>query len=176
MRKIIVHGGAGEIRENTEKYKKGVEEACMYGYEMLKTGSPLDAVCGAVRCMEDNPIFNAGTGATLNIIGIPECDAAVMLSDLRCGGVASLKNTKNPILVARKVMEETDHVLLAGEGAERFARCFFPEYNIKTEERVKQWKEERERLLEGKTEHWKKNREFLERTKIYDTVGAVAYE
>ena len=148
----------------------------MHGYEVLKTGSPLDAVCEAVRCLEDNPLFNAGTGATLNISGFPECDAAVMKSDLSCGAVAALINTKNPILVARKVMEETDHILLAGKGAEKFARYYFPETDLRTEERLRQWKEEREKLNEGKAKYWKKMKDFVEKTRIYDTVGAVAYD
>jgi beta-aspartyl-peptidase (threonine type) len=176
MRKIIVHGGAGDIRGDKGKYSKGVEEACTHGYEALKTGSPLDAVCEAVQCLEDNPIFNAGTGATLNISGFPECDAAIMKSDLSCGAVAALVNTKNPILVARKVMEETDHILLAGRGAEKFARYYFPEVDLRTEKGMNHWKKGKKKLMEGKDKHWKKMKAFIERTKLYDTVGAVAFD
>jgi beta-aspartyl-peptidase (threonine type) len=86
-------------------------------------GSALDAVCAAVVVLEDEPLFNAGTGATLNRDGDAEMDASVMAGErLRCGGVAAIRRVRNPVLVARRVMEETPHVLLAGRGATAFAR------------------------------------------------------
>ena len=86
--------------------------------------SALDAAVAAVVALEENPLFNAGTGAALNRDGDIEMDACVMCGhDLRCGAVAGLRRVRNPVLVARCVMERTPHVMLAGEGALRFARA-----------------------------------------------------
>jgi len=135
---IIVHGGAGKI-ENITKRREGIIKACKLGYKVLENqGSAIDAVQSAVSELEDNPFFNAGTGATLSIEGEAELDAAIMKDDLQCGAVACIKGVKNPILVARKVLEETNHVLLVGEGATRFARLMgFQPYNPITLKRKK---------------------------------------
>jgi beta-aspartyl-peptidase (threonine type) len=86
-------------------------------------GSALDAVEAAVRALEDDPAFNAGTGATLTAAGTVELDASIMDGEtLRCGAVAAVKDVKNPISLARAVMERSAHVLLAGSGASAFAR------------------------------------------------------
>jgi beta-aspartyl-peptidase (threonine type) len=122
---ILVHGGCGRWqRGDTPLALTGVRAAVHAGRAILADGgSALDAVCAAVVVLEDDPLFNAGTGSTLNRDGDAEMDAAVMLGeDLRCGAVAAIHRVKNPILVARKVMEETPHVLLAGPGALAFAR------------------------------------------------------
>src|SRR5205814_6544025 len=119
------HGGAGNWRPGSESDAlDGMRAAAQAGERVLRGGgSALDAVCATVVALEDNPIFNAGTGAVLNFDGFCELDASVMESrGARVGSVAALQRVKNPILVARKVMEETDHVMLAGEGALRFAR------------------------------------------------------
>src|SRR3954470_5523035 len=122
---LIAHGGAGNWRPGPEEDAvDGMKAAVGKGRAILLAGgSALDAVCATVVVLEDNPMFNAGTGAVLNFDGFCELDASVMESrECRVGAVCALQRVKNPVLVARKVMEETDHVMLAGEGALRFAR------------------------------------------------------
>ncbi len=183
MRAIIVHGGAGTIRkeERIPRVIEGVREAVLAGWRELKRGSALDAVEEAVKALEDNPLFNAGTGSVLTLDGRVEMDAAIMRGkSLDAGAVAGIWGVKNPISVARKVMEKTDHVLLAGEGAVKFARILgFPEYDPVTEERRKQWEELRKKLLEtGETRHWKKLNELIREYPevLRSTVGAVAFD
>ncbi|HEY8077658.1 MAG TPA: isoaspartyl peptidase/L-asparaginase [Labilithrix sp.] len=121
---IVVHGGAGDVpEERRAAHVAGCERAAAAGAKMLaEGGSALDAVTRAVLALEDDPLFNAGTGACLNAEGHIELDAAIMDGrDLRAGGVAALPPFTNPIAIARRVMEATPHVLLAGEGAARFA-------------------------------------------------------
>src|ERR1700741_3621970 len=123
---LIVHGGAGKWRPGSDTDAiAGVRAAVEAGRKILQaSGSALDAVCAAAVVLEDNPIFNAGTGGVLNFDGIVELDACVMESEhAQVGAVSGLQRVKNPILVARKVMEETDHAMLTGEGALRFARA-----------------------------------------------------
>lgn len=173
MRKIIVHGGAGDFSgsdHDISEYKEGVEEAALSGYDAIKSGNALDAVVAAVCVLEDNPLFNAGTGSVLNMEGYVEADAMVMFQGC-IGAVAALKKTKNPVQVARLVMEKTDHVLLVGEGAYDFARMYFDEYDPVTEERKKRHEELKARFSKGDT-RWKKNHALL----AHGTVGAVAYD
>src|SRR5262245_13120904 len=117
---IVVHGGCGRWdRGDTRAALSGVRVALEAGRKILAGGgSALDAVCAAVVVLEDDPLFNAGTGSTLTRDG----EAVMVGEGLRCGGVAAIRRVKNPILVARKVMEKTSHVLLAGPGALAFAR------------------------------------------------------
>ncbi|WP_297552218.1 isoaspartyl peptidase/L-asparaginase family protein [Thermococcus sp.] len=183
MAAIIVHGGAGTIRkeERIPKVIEGVREAVLAGWRELKRGSALDAVEEAVKALEDNPIFNAGTGSVLTLDGRVEMDAAIMRGKtLEAGAVAGIWGVKNPISVARKVMEKTDHVLLIGEGAVKFARLLgFEEYDPITEERLKQWEELRKKLIEkGETRHWKKLNELIKEYPevLRSTVGAVAFD
>lgn len=120
---LIVHGGAGKIRD-PEGHRKGIKAALNRAYPILLKAGPLESVVAAVSSMEDDPVFNCGLGSALTIEGAVEADASVMLSDERCGAVGAVRGVKNPILLAQKVMEETDHILLVGEGAERLARRF----------------------------------------------------
>jgi beta-aspartyl-peptidase (threonine type) len=128
---IIVHGGAGRVREEELPERlESCKEAALAGWRILKQGgSALDAAEAAVAALEDNPLFNAGTGSTLNRLGRVEMDAAIMEGEtLRAGAVATVEGIKNPIKLARCVMEDGRHVLLAGEGALTFARQIgFPE-------------------------------------------------
>jgi len=142
---IIVHGGAGKAYSHKIERKKGVKKAAREGYRILKNGgNAITSVVESVKIMEDNPIFNTGLGSALGIDGEVEMDAAVMRDDYSFGGVMCIKNVKNPILVAKKVMEKTEHILLAGEGAVRFARKMgFKEFNPVTNERKKQLKEKK---------------------------------
>jgi hypothetical protein len=130
---IAVHGGCGRWDgRDTRAALRGVRAAVEAAHRVLTGGgSAVDAVCAAVVVLEDDPLFNAGTGSTLNREGDAEMDASVMVGErLRCGGVAAIRRVRNPILVARRVMEETPHVLLAGRGATLFARsCGFRDYD-----------------------------------------------
>lgn len=125
---IAIHGGAGPdsgyIRENAEGYNKGLEEAINAGYSILQNGgSAVDAVETAVRILEDNPHFNAGRGAALNEDGEVEMCASIMNGqDGNAGAVAIVRNVKNPITLARAVMEKTGHIYLGDSGAARFAK------------------------------------------------------
>ena len=127
---LVVHGGAGTISrsemtpQREREYRAGLERAMTAGYEILKRGgSSLDAAEAAVRVLEDDPHFNAGKGAVFTSIGTNEMDAAVMDGKtLSAGTVASLKHIKNPVSLARLVMEKSGHVMMDGEGAEAFAK------------------------------------------------------
>ncbi|MDA8426336.1 MAG: isoaspartyl peptidase/L-asparaginase [Treponema sp.] len=121
---IQVHGGAWAIPESLkEAHRAGVERAYGAAAESLAAGQPpLRAVIAALKVMEDDPTFDAGTGSFLNEDGVAELDAAVMEGrDLKAGAVASVGRFKNPCEIALAVMENTEHVLLIAEGAERFA-------------------------------------------------------
>lgn len=149
---LIAHGGAGNLRPGSDDNAiAGMRAAVESGRAILRAGgSALDAVCATVVALEDNPIFNAGTGAVLNFDGFCELDACVMESrGARAGAVAALQRVKNPVLVARKVMEETDHVMLAGEGAQRFARIMgFGDHDPVTAARRADWQDKKGRLDE----------------------------
>jgi L-asparaginase / beta-aspartyl-peptidase len=121
---IIVHGGAGDIApERRDIVEAGCKEAALVGWRVLLAGgAALDAVEAAVRALEDNPEFNAGTGACLNSDGNIQLDAGIMDGvNLQVGAVAVVERIKNPISLARLVLE-SPHVLLVGSGAQRFAR------------------------------------------------------
>lgn len=124
---IAIHGGAGVRRADKPgaAHRAVLARALEAGYEMLKDGkSSLDAVTAAVVVLEDSPLFNAGRGSCYNADGEIEMDASIMDgADLRAGAVAAVRRIRNPILAARAVMESSPHVLLAGDGAERFARA-----------------------------------------------------
>ncbi len=127
---MVIHGGAGTITRgemtpaNEEAHRAGLEAALRAGYAMLeKGGSSLDAVEAAIRVLEDNPLFNAGKGAVFTHEGTNELDASIMEGkSLKAGAVAGVKHIRNPIELARLVMEKSPHVLLAGDGAEAFAK------------------------------------------------------
>ncbi len=127
---LAIHGGAGTIDrgkmtpEREGEYRAGLERALTAGYEILKRGSSsLDATEAAVRMLEDDPHFNAGKGSVFTSAGTNEMDAAIMDGKtLAAGAVASLKHIKNPISLARLVMEKSGHVMMDSEGAEAFAK------------------------------------------------------
>jgi L-asparaginase / beta-aspartyl-peptidase len=127
---FAIHGGAGtilraEMKPELEKeYRAKLNEALLAGYQILKTGgSSLDAVEAAIRIMEDSPLFNAGKGAVYTNEGTIELDASIMDGKtLKAGAIAAVKHIKNPVSVARLVMEQSQHVLMVGDGAEAFAK------------------------------------------------------
>lgn len=156
---IIVHGGAGEIDAASVPARlAGCRAAAEAGYAVLKSGGrALDAVQAAVIALEDNPLFNAGTGSTLNRDGRVETDAAIMDgATLKAGAVAAVSGIRNPVKLARQVMEVSRHVLLAGEGAYQFAK----QHGIKTCDPA-------ELVVPEQRAHWEKE---------HGTVGAVALD
>jgi len=129
---LVVHGGAGSITKGRfsykkeNEYKKKLEDALLIGYEILENGgSSVDAVESVIRVLEDSPLFNASKGAVLTKLGDVELDASIMNGkNINAGGVAGIKHIKNPITLARFVMEYSPHVLIFGDGAEKFADEF----------------------------------------------------
>ncbi len=177
MISLVVHGGAWDIPDDlAEPHKKGVANALRAGWEILKGGgSAVDAVEHAIVLMEDDVTFNAGKGSCLNAVGEVELDASIMDGrTIRAGAVAAVQHIKNPIRLARKIMEESEHVLLVGMGATRFARengikTCDPDFLITARE-LERW---RDLQVDGKY----KTKDSFRRKKLpSDTVGAVAMD
>ena len=126
---LVIHGGAGAIRRNDmapeleAQYRERLAAAVKAGFAVLDGGgAALDAVTAAINILEDSPLFNAGKGAVLNAGGICELDASIMNGrTLEAGAVTGLQHIKNPINLARDVMQKSAHVMMAGLGAEKFA-------------------------------------------------------
>jgi beta-aspartyl-peptidase (threonine type) len=181
MHAIAIHGGAGTIDKSEmtpEKelaYKSALNDALKAGHDALSNGkSAMDAVELAVNSLENNLLFNAGRGAVFCADGGFELDASIMFGkDLTAGAVAGVKNIAHPISLARKVMEKTSHVLLAGQGALDFAKSIgvkqeTDEYFF-SQHRYNQWQE-----LVGTTEVALDHGSST--TKPIGTVGAVALD
>ncbi|KPL12976.1 hypothetical protein AMJ74_05865 [candidate division WOR_3 bacterium SM1_77] len=168
---IIAHGGAGGINY-PHRRRTGLIKAVRTGYDILRHGgSSLDAVEKAAVILEDTTVFNAGTGSYLNLVGDVEMDASIMTGDLRFGAVGVIKHVKNPITVARMVMERTDHLLLCGENAIRFARLMGVEHHDpKTKEKERLWKRKKEK---SESNYFKRIGQF---TELYGTIGVVAID
>ena len=180
MYTIAIHGGSGTINrseitpEQEKQFRQGLEAAVDAGYHLLaRGGSALDAVEQAVRSLEENELFNAGKGAVFSANGKHEMDASIMCGQsLKAGAVAGVTNIRNPISLARAVMEQSENVFLLGAGAEEFARehkltiepddYFFSELRF---EQLKQAQQENKTQLD----HSKKNTGK-------GTVGAVALD
>jgi L-asparaginase / beta-aspartyl-peptidase len=144
---FIVHGGAWDIPDNeVEAHLNGCRVAAQIGWSILKNGgSALDAVEAAIRSLEDDPAFDAGKGAWLNSTGEVELDAIIMDgSTLNNGAVAAVQHVRNPISMARLVMERTTHSLLTGLGAEHFAQAqsvpLCDESELLTGQELERWK------------------------------------
>lgn len=178
---LVIHGGAGVIKRDMTPAKEQAVRAAMTqalqnGYARLKAGrSALDAVAAAITVLEDDPNFNAGKGAVFTHEGKNELDAAIMDGNtLRAGAVAGVQRVKNPILLARAVMEQSPHVMLSGAGAEAFARehgitLVDPSY-FRTEER---WQQLQKALKEDAA---KQPHADVETARHFGTVGAVALD
>jgi beta-aspartyl-peptidase (threonine type) len=121
---IIVHGGAWDMPDSqVDDHIRGCDKSALRGFDILSEGgSALDAVEEAVVSMEDDPIFDAGKGSVLNQLGQVEMDALIMDGrSLRSGAVAALRSIRNPVKVARRLMDDTEFSMVAGDGALRFA-------------------------------------------------------
>lgn len=157
---LVLHGGAGTIDraamtpEREAAYRAKLTEARDAGYAILERGgTALDAVIAVVTLLEDSPLFNAGKGAVLNADGLCELDASLMDGRTQAAGaVAGVRRIKNPITLARAVMEKSPHVMLAGEGAERFAQqqgfALVPNEYFQTPERRQQLERAQQREAE----------------------------
>lgn len=153
---LIIHGGAGRMAEfSKEKYERSLHSIIGEGKALLAKGKKaLDVVERCVSLLEDDSLFNAGRGSVLNSHGKIEMDAAIMDGKtLRAGAVGAVSNIKNPVQLARKILEDGKHVLLAGDGALRFAkekkvRLMLEKYFI-TSVRLEQWKQARGRQKYG---------------------------
>jgi beta-aspartyl-peptidase (threonine type) len=189
--RFVIHGGAGTIlksemsAEREREYRAKLTESLMTGYGILKKGGAgLDAVEAAIRLMEDSPLFNAGKGAVFTNAGTNELDASIMDGrTLKAGAVASLKHIKNPISLARLVMEKSKHVMMVGEGAETFAQeqgieqvpqsYFYTESRWQALQREKAAEAEKSKAPKDK----KQDRQHGDRIEhAYGTVGAVALD
>eukprot|EP00105_Crassostrea_gigas_P021772 XP_011441041.1 PREDICTED: isoaspartyl peptidase/L-asparaginase [Crassostrea gigas] len=184
---VVIHGGAWAIPDKLSSASvEGVCSAARAGYDVLiRGGSAMDAVEAAVRVMEDCPAFDAGTGSVLNTKGEVEMDSVIMDGrELQCGSVACVQNIKNPVSLARAVLEKTDHTLLVGKGANEFAEEIgirtVPTDSLVTEDAREEWRH----FMQFKTtvNVLFRNREATPSTSAvcdtlgHDTVGAVALD
>jgi beta-aspartyl-peptidase (threonine type) len=178
---LAVHGGAGTILKSemsAEKelaYKKALERALLAGYELLENGATsLDAVEAAVIALEDSPLFNAGRGSVFTSEGTHEMEASVMEgAELQAGAVSGIRGVRNPVSLARKVMEKSEFVFLSGGGAVQFGlengltlmddSYFFDQF------RFDQWQSVKDSGVAQLDHTLKKERKF-------GTVGAVALD
>ncbi len=177
MISIVVHGGAWDIPEDmVELHREGVQRAVKAGWQVLhKGGSAVDAVEAAIVIMEDDETFDAGRGSFINQVGEVELDASIMDGKtFRAGAIAAVQNVKNPVRLARAIMDKSEHILLVGMGATRFAR----ENGIKTcrqddlitDRELERWRETQGRKPIATKEAFRKRKVPV------DTVGAVAID
>ncbi|OFX05335.1 MAG: hypothetical protein A3E78_00995 [Alphaproteobacteria bacterium RIFCSPHIGHO2_12_FULL_63_12] len=182
---IVIHGGAGALEpgrytpSEEEAYKAKLSEALDAGYAVLeKGGMALDAVEAAILIMEDSPLFNAGKGAVFTHDGKNELDVAIMDGRTKAAGAATgLTHVKNPIRLARAIMEKSPHVMMVGEGAEEFAKTqgldFVKPSYFRTETR---WRQYKDALKAEKDAAEAKKESGLPHDFKYGTVGAVALD
>ncbi len=188
---LVIHGGAGSITrknmtpEKEKAYIAALNEALQAGYKVLKNGgSSLDAVEVTIKVMEDSPLFNAGKGAVFTHEGKNEMDASIMDGKtLKAGAIAGVSIIKNPVSTARKVMENSAHVMLTGKGAEQFAKdqgmeIVDPSY-FYTEPRFQQLQKAREEekiQLDHSGDKGSNDENIFIEGKKFGTVGAVALD
>ena len=182
---IAIHGGAGTIlrtnmtNEIEQKYKMALNESILAGENiLLNSGLAIDAVEASIRSLENNPLFNAGRGSVFSHEGEHEMDASIMNGkDLMAGAVAGVKNVKNPITLAKSVMQHSNHVFMAGQGAEVFAK----QLNIEMAPNEYFFEQMRyDQLIQAKTndriELDHVDNKFENGEKKFGTVGAVALD
>jgi len=179
---IVVHGGAGRWHpERSQAGLEGVKKAAKTGFDVLKRGgSAVDSVMEAVAVMEDEGAFNAGYGSSLNIEKHVEMEASIMDGKtLQAGAVGLLKEIKNPVRLAKIIMDRTDHILVVGEGAEKLAEIFNLERREPTTQlRVKYYEQQKTALIEGKFELPRLMSLIKNHPELFtlETVGAVALD
>lgn len=178
MIRLAIHGGAGTILRSSmttelqTEYEQGLQDALDAGYKVLQAGgSAVDAVQAAVVSLEDFPLFNAGKGAVFNNAGAHEMDASIMDgSNLKAGASSGTSNVKNPVLLARAIMDNSEHVLLCGKGAEQFAKqqglAFADDAYFYNQHRYEQWQQALKEDIISLDHNDKK----------FGTVGAVALD
>jgi L-asparaginase / beta-aspartyl-peptidase len=188
---LVIHGGAGTLTrqnmtpEREKAYREVLQQALQAGHEVLRQGgTSLDAVERTVRVMEDSPLFNAGKGAVFTNEGRNELDASIMDGKTgKAGAIAGVTSIKNPISTARRVMEHSEHVMMVGPGAEKFAKeqqmeLVDPAY-FHTDTRYRQLQQirDKEKTTLDHSDDKSDNREliFIEGPK-FGTVGAVALD
>lgn len=188
---IVIHGGAGTILkknmsdEQEKAYQEKLQEALDSGYTILKNGgTAIDAVEKAIVVMEDSPLFNAGKGAVYTNAATNELDASIMDGKtLNAGAISGVSHIKNPIKLARVVMEKSEHVMLSGKGAEDFAKqhqlevadsaYFYDEHRLKQLNKIK--KTEKIQLDHSENDDEQGDATELKDSK-FGTVGAVALD
>jgi L-asparaginase / beta-aspartyl-peptidase len=191
---IVVHGGAGSFTPTSKadiaQRKRILSRAASTGYELLnKGGSSVEAVEEAIKVLEDSAVFNAGSGASLTLEGKVTTDAAIMKGDLSCGCIGCVSISKNPISLARAVMERSDHVLMVGdESLSKFSRAIGLHLSRlqPSPRRLEQYKRNLATMQKGLVKAWPrnykllkdylKNDSFQKTEPVSDTVGAVAVE
>jgi beta-aspartyl-peptidase (threonine type) len=182
---LVIHGGAGSIykgklteAQEKERHDK-LKEALSAGYKILKRGgSSLDAIESTIRILEDSPLFNAGKGAVFTSEGRNELDAAIMCGKtLNAGAIAGVKHIKNPITLARKVMEKSKHVMLSREGAEIFAKKMgIPLVDNKYFFTESRWKSLQKAKEKAKLKTSRRVKDTSDKYGTVGTVGAVALD
>ena len=182
---LVIHGGASsrvkkdDVPGDEKLYHDKLQEALNAGYAVLDTnGTAMDAAIASVKVMEDAGLFDAGKGCKLNADGICEMDAAIMDGrTLSAGAVAGVQHIKSPITLARVIMEKSPHVLLMGDGAERFGKQhgfeLVPNSYFQTERRRKQWEDIRK---QKKANDSNSSQNFVDKSEAFGTVGCVALD
>ncbi|TRZ45916.1 isoaspartyl peptidase/L-asparaginase family protein [Robertkochia solimangrovi] len=186
---IVIHGGAGTILkknmtpEKEAEYRAKLEEAIRAGYTILEAGgTSLDAITATIQVMENSPLFNAGKGAVFTNEGTNELDTSIMDGKtLNAGAAAGVTTVKNPILLARAIMDSSEHVMMAREGAEKFAKeqgleivdpsYFYTENRYKSLERIKE-REKTELDHDGQASFY----DPIIKDSKFGTVGCVALD
>ncbi|MDQ3257924.1 MAG: isoaspartyl peptidase/L-asparaginase [Acidobacteriota bacterium] len=188
---FAIHGGVGTLNKSEmtppieREYRAALDAALTAGHTILRGGgSGLDAVVAAIKVMEDAPLFNAGKGAVFTSAGTHELDASIMNgNNLKAGAVSTLKHIRNPIVLARLVMDESKHVMMVGDGAEAFARQqglqFVPQKYFYTERRwraLQQIKEEERKQRKLSKSTGRLSERVADKRELFGTVGAVALD
>ena len=190
---IVLHGGAGSFTPTSKadiaKRRRVLRRSAEAGYSMLRKGKiAADSVEVAIKILEDSKVFNAGSGASLTLEGKVSADASIMKGDLSCGSIGASNVVRNPISLARQVMEKSDHVLIVGsENLRKFASAVgIKYYELKpTLFRLEQYKANLAKMRAGSIETWPRNftlmkTYFVQKGELApeksDTVGAVAID
>jgi beta-aspartyl-peptidase (threonine type) len=176
---LVIHGGAGTIvgsEQELQAYKDSLTKIILSGKQMLAAGqSALEVVVACVKLLEDDPLYNAGKGSVFNNKAEVECDASIMDgSDISAAAVAGVTTIKNPITLAQKVLEESEHVMLIGSGAEYFADQYSDVKRVKND--YFYTSKRQEQLIKAQ----KENKSVLDHSDSlenkFGTVGAVAFD